>query len=436
MKKSLQTLLFLSSPSILIGIVAAVLMCRHIPTHVEVELIADHLSFTVGTADSLQDGKTLKSIEILKSIGLESITFDEFTRVELHPVNLVEAGSSTPSAPGSAERVQRDLNVVITGPNKRLYPAVTFESINKGSETSSTTAGSSIYPHGELTLELYERGGKKKEDLFLNAQMILEVKREEPGILGTLDHVSVSPGAEVTFEVAEATAPHSIDLSLKVEKKAEPRASSTRLTIHKPFDFKMAINNCSISGLPNSPSFIALSTYKGKLLEMNPHINVSSTDKSLGFIVTVPAKEYANVFPRGGFPVTALGLTRKTTKGIVSTLLENARIRYPDNPAFPEVTVNSTDIIELGQLKGFHIREMNTAQEHGGIRLLMNGFAGEVSSQASGYHKKKDHRLTSFSSLWKNPRLVALFTIVVWVFGTTLAGYRVFGGDKKGQYHD
>jgi hypothetical protein len=55
--------------------------------------------------------------------------------------------------------------------------------------------------------------------------------------------------------------------------------------------------------------------------------------------------------------------------------------------------------------------------------MHLDGVAGQVRTGTRGY--SKDHRLTIFDSFWQHQRLIILFSIVVWVFGTTIAGYKL-----------
>ena len=38
----------------------------------------------------------------------------------------------------------------------------------------------------------------------------------------------------------------------------------------------------------------------------------------------------------------------------------------------------------------------------------------------------RDHLLTAFDVLWHSPKLMILFSIVVWIFPTTLGTYRLY----------
>ena len=43
----------------------------------------------------------------------------------------------------------------------------------------------------------------------------------------------------------------------------------------------------------------------------------------------------------------------------------------------------------------------------------------------------RDHLLTAFDVLWHSPKLMILFSIVAWIFPTTLGAYRLYQ-DLKG----
>ena len=72
----------------------------------------------------------------------------------------------------------------------------------------------------------------------------------------------------------------------------------------------------------------------------------------------------------------------------------------------------------------FRIEEIALNRQNGGIQFRLDGLAGHIRSGPPEF--LKDHRLTRFDALWQNPRLVILFSILVWVFPTTLGGYKLY----------
>lgn len=372
-KKPTYTLFLLTMPTLVVVVVLIVLMNWYIPTRVRVDLTADRAVFTVGGSELTP---------ILNSLSFQSITVEKFTRIELNPEKLEVADPAlyiqNEIEEGYPESAWISLavppRVVITGEDETLQPAVTLESTRPGLHTS-----------------------------------------------GTLDWVEAGPGSEVTLEIRGGQ-------TKRLTVKVDHQKSFAVLALREPFQLMTVYSPIKdITELPYSADSL---TFRAELPNHSPEIEITGLPRSLILNLTISPEKMTNLFSKGGIRVTTLSFNRQDRMGERETALVTAgEITYPGYPNMKNVPFEASDFIGLDRLEEFRIEEMTLDPQHNGIRFRLNGVAGHIRTGSQEF--PEDHRLALFDTLWQNPQLVVLFSIVIWVFPTTVGAYRLYREVKR-----
>ena len=373
-RKRLYVLFLLAMLTPVAIVVTLVLMTWYIPTHVRVDLTVNRAVFTIGS----------ESTPILDLVRFQSVTIEDFDRIELNPEQLevadpVQYEIAQDRYPESAwNPIPVIPPVVITCEDERLQPAITLESVKAG-----------------------------------------------PTAVGTLDEIYANRGSEVTVELGEV---QTMVLTLKVKK----HQASTTLSVYEPF--QLTGEYVRFSGIESLPYQSDSLTCRTRLPDHSPFIRITTgKQRSLILTVTILPENSMELFSSAGIPVTSLDFSRLDKIGNrVTALVERGEITYPDYQGYPNITKVSfepPDFIELNHLERFTIRKIFLDREHKGIRFILEGIAGHVKTGSQEF--EKDHRLNLFNSLSKNHKLVALYGVIGWVISITVWGYTLYKGLKR-----
>jgi hypothetical protein len=365
-QKPVVALLYLAMPTAVVVMAVLVLMTWRVPTRVQVDLTVNRAVFMLDGTDSTP---------ILDSVSFQSMTVERFARLVFSPEKLEVADPAQykPMEDGYQQSAWKSLRVTrpiaITGEDEALQPAVTVEGAKPG-------------PKG----------------------------------VGTLDRIWARPGAEVTVEVRDAKAR---TLIIKVDRQQ----SFATLSLQEPF--QLLTEYSQLDGVTRSPYRADSLTYKAQLPDHSRIIEIISQPRAFVLIVVIAPEETSRLFFQGGIPVTALDFTSQNSRGDrETTLVKDGEITYPDYPKMAKVSFKASELVGLDRLQKFHITEVALDPAHQGIRLRLSGIAAHFRSGSQTFFK--DHRLTRFDILWENPRLMVLFSIALWVFPTTMGGYRLY----------
>jgi hypothetical protein len=365
-KKPVFALLYLAVPTAVVVMAVLVLMYWRVPTRVQLDL-------TVNRAVFIVDG--IDSTPIVDSVGFQSLTVGKFVRMTFSPekLEIADPAQYKPTEDRYQESAWKPLRVMrpvaITGEDETLQPAITVEGSKRG---------------------------------------LKEV--------GTLDRVWAQPGAEVMVEVSGAKAQV---LTIKVDR----REAFATLSLREPF--QLITEYCRLGGVTRLPYRADSLTYRAQLPQHSPIIEIMGQPRSLVLIAAISPGGTSKLFFQGGIPVTALDFTRQSSRGDRdTTLVKDGEITYPDYPKIAKASFKASEFVGLDGLQKFHITEVALDPSHQGIRFHLNGIVAHVSSGSRAF--SKDHRLTRFDILWENPRWVVLSSIVLWVFPTTVGGYRLY----------
>lgn len=369
-KGTLKALLFIPLPTLVFVILAFILVKWRISTLVQVDLTVDRAVFTIGAKDSTP---------IVNSIGFKSLTVEKFDSIKLSPEKLEVADpvQYDPKEDHYPESAWTSLivtpPVIITGEDPAFQPAVTLEGVSPEQNTS-----------------------------------------------GTLDQIWAGSGSEVTLEVIST---QKTEILIKVDHQN----SSVIVSIREPFE--LITNYARVKGITTSPYHSNSLTYRAQLPKHAPEVEITSLPHSLVLILTITPEKTSDLF-KGGILVSALDFTRQNRIGAPeTTLVKDGEITYPNYPKIDEVSIKPTDFLGLDRLEKFRIEEIGLDPQHNGIRLRLKGIAGYIKIGSPEF--QKDYRLTVFDTLWQNPILKALFSIVILVLPTTMAAYNLYLQSKK-----
>jgi hypothetical protein len=309
------------------------------------DLTVDRVIFTVGGTDPTP---------ILNSVGFQSITLQKFARIQLSPEKLEIAdpdqyipGENPPEDPAWKPLTLQAPQIVITGEDETLQPAVTLESTKP-----------------QLTPS------------------------------GNLDRVWARPGSEVTLEVRET---QTIGFTIQIDGQE----SSAALLFREPF--QLITDYGQVSGVSELPYQADSLTYKAQLPDHSPFVEITGQPRSLVLILSILPEKITHLFSKESIPVTSLDFTRQDSKGNpITTLVKEGYITYSEYPEMEKVSFQALDFVGLDPLSNFSIKEITLDPEHKGIQLRLNGLAGYVRTGSPEF--PKDHRLTRLNALWHKLR--------------------------------
>jgi hypothetical protein len=260
------------------------------------------------------------------------------------------------------------------------------------------------------------------EDDRLQPAVTFEAAEPRKTVIGTLDQIWVSPGSEVTMEVREN---HNTVMTILVEHQA----SSSVISLHGPF--WVIMDYCQIADNSNLSYQADTLTFKAQLPAHNHQIKTTSDNQTMVFILTLNNENITDLFSKSGLTVTALDVTYQNKKGAPQTaLVTEGELTYLGFPEIKKVPITKSDFISLERVDML-IKEMDLVfdPKEKGIRMLIEGVAGSVRTGSKSF--SKDQRLTLFDIFWHNPKMTILFSIICWVFPTTIGGYRLINEFKK-----
>jgi hypothetical protein len=358
-------ILLLAAPTLIAGGIALALMNWRSPSHIHLRLATDHLVFRVTGEEPRQ---------ILNSVAVRSITIESYSRFELNPDRGAFADTADFSASEeAAESAWKPLSltppVVITSGQSSLQPSITVESAQRGAGTA-----------------------------------------------GTLDQVWAKPGTLVTVDTADPAA-------LRAAIKLTGQRAVAVLSLPNPFNLFSDYGQASGLNLP--PAQRDSQAFRFHLPSSSPQAQVTGAPSSLALFLTLPNGKLPAVFSPDDIPVDAIDLTRQGSLGRVeSSIVGTSEITYPDDPKVESVTLNSTQFLAIGDLKQFRIEKIELDPSTHSLQLTAGGIAGVIRTGTAGFGQ--DRRLTYFDRLWHSSQLILLFSIAVWLFPTTVAGYKLY----------
>ena len=195
-------------------------------------------------------------------------------------------------------------------------------------------------------------------------------------------------------------------------------------SISLPEEFRIDADRCTREGAPPSDSGSPV-TLKVRLSDTSRLLEYSSRRSGLGLAVGYPPDRKESFLGKAGFAVDQLRfLDQGPTGQPESTLAGAGVIRYPRYPSAGPVPLSENDYLSLGDMRGFHLRQIAPGEDATRLRIQLGGVAGKISSGPAG--SVRDRRLTHFDNFRQNRIIVTLFTILAWVVPTLIAARNLY----------
>jgi len=354
-KKFLLKWLF---PIVLVIIFVLFSRMVHISTLIQANINVDRVVFKMG---SIRD-----DITILNSIRFNSINIRKFDYIELEPEpETIEIATPIKHIEGVQEEQQ--------------YSASAWESL------SITSSPIRI---------------KGKDEVLLPAVSLNYLESEPNKIIGTLDRIYVKSGAEVILSENDS---QTKNLTVRIISQR----SNATLSVFNPSE--LITNYCQFEGI--TPKFYDedLSTYRIYPSDNSLFLKVKGQQDSM--ILKIYAEEFSDAFYQGSIPITEFKISRQGHLGnLVTSLVSDGEINYPDYPEIPKVTLKQSDFILIEQLNRCEIKKISMNSKNKGIQICMQGVVGDVRSITS--ESEQNYRLTLFDKIWQSPTLRILFIII------------------------
>jgi hypothetical protein len=360
-----RRIIMLISPSVVVGILALLLMNWRSPSDVQLEVSADRFSFHVAGA---------KPSQVLNSVQVRSLTIESYSSVELNPEEGEFANTADFSAAGKvSESSWRSL---------RLDPPVVF----------------------------------KAEQASLEPSITMESAETSHPSFGVVDRLWAKPGTQVTVDSSNPS-----PLQVSVKFSGQP----TRGILSPEGTFRLFSVYAQVSGTnlpqpqPDSQAF------RFHLADSSPQVQVLGAPGSLGLLLALEDRNSSAVFSEDGIPVDGIDFTRQNSQGDVeSSIVGDGELFYPDDPKADGIKLGPSDVLTLGDMSQFQIRKIAFDRSTQSLNVTASGIARILRTGSPGF--VRDRRLTYLDRLRHNPAWLLLFSIVAWVFPTTIAGYKLF----------
>ncbi len=167
-------------------------------------------------------------------------------------------------------------------------------------------------------------------------------------------------------------------------------------------------------------------SFKSKLFSANPIISIESQPLELTLTLTVSPINNDSVFYEGLIPIKSIEFLHQesSTGEIITSLAGSGIIIYPNFQDIKPVKFQPPDLLILDRLDFFYIKQISLSQDGYGIKIALDGVAGDLSSGVPGL--MKDYRLTQFDKIWRNHNLIIFFTTLASTFSATVGVYRTY----------
>jgi TIR domain len=247
------------------------------------------------------------------------------------------------------------------------------------------------------------------------AAVMLEAAGKGAPAIGELDWLFVPPGARVDLAVTPENPPR---LSVRIWDQP----SRVLLSLHG--EWLLDLVEAKLESAMSKASDITAITLRLSAAEDGSLSELISTARGPKVILTVPSGAAPPVLLPVPLRVSALQLATQGLSGeALSTVSGEGRVVYVEAENQKGIDVKPGDYIVLDDLRNFYIRSVGFQSDTGEIRLVAGGIAGSLKLGPAGGIRER--ALTWFDSVWHQPRSVQVFALAVWLFPTTLAGYKL-----------
>jgi len=267
---------WMTSGSAVIGgllVIALALMYWLVPTRISLEAAVSHAEMTLGTFPTQQ---------ILNPLEIQTISFGQFSKVELHPSSLR-----------------------VADPNQ----------YNMETDSFPPTAWQPLTMFGDVRISPKTQGN------------LVTIQPEDPSgkILGILDPIYVREESNVIFEVDEHD-PQTVMMKIS--------GSETRVIFTPTQPFEIIADDTNVAGIqdfpfPDEPSL----TFRPELPKHRSKIEIRGTEPYITLILKLSPSSGNHVFAEQPVTVKAIDFSRQDASGNrVTALVTPGVLRYPDFP--------------------------------------------------------------------------------------------------------
>lgn len=341
---------WLTSSSAIMGVVllmALALMYYPTPTRISLEAAVSRAEMTLGVFPTQQ---------ILNSLEVESISFGNFYKIELHP-------SSLSVADPQHYDIETD-----------SFPLDAWQTLTEFGYLQFSSK-----PQGTL--------------------VSLQPQERNQSILGILDPIHVREESHVLFEVDEHD-PYTVTIKIS--------GSGTRVIFTPTQPFELIADETKFEGIkdfpfPEEPSL----TFKPALPEHRSKIEVFGKEQLLTLTVRLSPSSQNHQFSGKPIAIKSLDLSRQDTTGIrVTALAAPGILRYPDFEDRPAKAIQASDFVSIEPKNVMTIKQMTWGAGTPGLKLFIDGTAKHIQSGSAEF--PTDHRLSKFEELWNNAKVQLL----------------------------
>ncbi len=198
----------------------------------------------------------------------------------------------------------------------------------------------------------------------------------------------------------------------------------------KAFDpVQIATDEVRLAGVVASPSSREeTSVYRVWLAEQDPKIEVTSRSGSLVLNLRFDREETPRLSFDAHVPLRAIRFSTVVEGRPKTTLVAGTtgKIRYVGYPSLDVASFEEPDFIGLRPdiEEGFWLKKLAWEADSPGMRVELEGAVEHLRTGTT--QAPRDRLLTAFDALWHSPKLMILFSIVLWVFPTSLGAYRLY----------
>jgi hypothetical protein len=373
-----RLLLLLVAPTLSVAVLAVIAMYWHQATRVRLSLTVDRMVLTVAASPAGEGAVTLIGAGQTRTVRLDRVARLEFTADRLETADESRFDLKANRFPDDAWHLFADT------PEVRLEPL----------------PGVAI------------------------AAPAVTLQAEDGAAPGLIKPVRVLPGATAVMDVGREAGGNRVWLTLGLA----PSPGPAQVDVVFPGRFLIYAESLQRTGTPSvtgTPASESLSLRAGGT--SNTAVVIQGSTR--GLVVQVePTAGAAALLHAVQIPVTTIDFTRQGPTGErCSSLVGPGRLSYPDLPAKGSLDLETGELVSLDGLKGARIESLGVADAGGqpGLTLALDGTAARIGIGTPEH--PQDARLTWFDRVWAEPGLKALFAICVWLFPTTLAGWRLWG---------
>jgi hypothetical protein len=233
-------------------------------------------------------------------------------------------------------------------------------------------------------------------------------------VAGELDRLFLSPGDRAVLEITQENRPA---LSVYIPHRPAQIVLSTRgEVIVEVVD--AAVDAATGKRLEAAAVTMRLRAGDGSFAEM------VATAAGPTVLLRPPAGNGSPVAFGSNLAVSVLEFQAQGPTGAaVTTVSGDGTIGFADAGDGDQIKVKEGHYVVLRDLRNFFIRKLHFQPERKAMRLEAGGVAGSLKCGPAG--GVQERTLTWFDSIWHQPRWVQLFGLAVWLFPTTLAGYKL-----------